>query len=356
MKLFFKFFVILFFISSVPAVYAQNSLNQTVSNLSGDAANAYLGPAVSGFGADINSNWFHEIVQPKALSLDIELSFVGMGTFFNNNNKTFSSTGQFRFDLSQATALTAGVGKAYQQGVINEIIDQSFQVGISGPTIVGSKNQNVNITFPGYTFTYNNAKVIIPQQTIALSVDGYLNNLSILPVAVPQLSVGTLLGTSLTLRYLPNTKLNSNLDNINYFGVGIQHNPALWLGIPMPVDLSIGLVGQSLNVGSILKATGESASLNVGKTFGFDIFSVAPYASIAVQKSTIKVNYSVTYNSYINSNYTYETDNISFNENGANTVSFTLGTNLRLGPVNLNVDYSFSQFNTLSAGLGFIIF
>ncbi|MGA7721970.1 MAG: DUF6588 family protein [Ignavibacteriaceae bacterium] len=354
MKFFLKYLVAVIIILPVPGIYAQNNLSQTLSNLSNDAASAYLVPAVSGFGADINSNWFHEIVQPKILGFDLELSFVGMGTFFNDANKTFSATGLFRFNTSQAGTLTSSItNSTYRKGVINEIITQDLQVGISGPTVVGSKNQNVVITFPGKTFVFDNQSFSVPQQNISLTdVKGYLNNLPILPVATPQLSIGTIVGTSVTLRYLPSIKLNSDLDNINYYGIGIQHNPAEWLNIPIPFDLSIGLIDQTLKVGSVLKATGEAASLNVGKTFGFGLFSISPYANIAVEKSTIDVNYTTTYTTTTG----YENENISFNETGANNASLTLGTNLRLGLVNINVDYSISKYNTVSAGLGFVIF
>ena len=260
MKFFLKYLVAVIIILPVPGIYAQNNLSQTLSNLSNDAASAYLVPAVSGFGADINSNWFHEIVQPKILGFDLELSFVGMGTFFNDANKTFSATGLFRFNTSQAGTLTSSItNSTYRKGVINEIITQDLQVGISGPTVVGSKNQNVVITFPGKTFVFDNQSFSVPQQNISLTdVKGYLNNLPILPVATPQLSIGTIVGTSVTLRYLPSIKLNSDLDNINYYGIGIQHNPAEWLNIPIPFDLSIGLIDQTLKVGSVLKATGEA--------------------------------------------------------------------------------------------------
>lgn len=216
MKFFLKYLVAVIIILPVPGIYAQNNLSQTLSNLSNDAASAYLVPAVSGFGADINSNWFHEIVQPKILGFDLELSFVGMGTFFNDANKTFSATGLFRFNTSQAGTLTSSItNSTYRKGVINEIITQDLQVGISGPTVVGSKNQNVVITFPGKTFVFDNQSFSVPQQNISLTdVKGYLNNLPILPVATPQLSIGTIVGTSVTLRYLPSIKLNSDLDNI----------------------------------------------------------------------------------------------------------------------------------------------
>jgi hypothetical protein len=193
MRLFFKFFITAIFISSVSGLYAQNNLGHTLSNLSGDAANGYLGPAVSGLGADMNSNWFHEIVQPKTISLDVELSFAGMGTFFTNSNKTFNSTGQFRFNYDQWVTLTSSITNPANKSEITgpnglidrQLVTQKFQVGISGPTVVGSKNQDVIITFPGKTFTFDQTQFVVPKQTISLNVNGYLNNLSILPAAVP---------------------------------------------------------------------------------------------------------------------------------------------------------------------------
>jgi len=225
-------------------------------------------------------------------------------------------------------------------------------VGFSGPTIIGSKSQNVVVTFPGKTFTYDSQNYTVPMQNISLTnVNGFLNNLSILPIGVPQLSVGTLFGTSLTVRYLPSISLNSSLGDLNYFGFGFQHNPAVWLDMPLPVDFSLGFFTQTMKVGSVLKATGTAYSLNVGKNFWFGLFSIAPYASFAVEKSTVSVNYNETYDTQAGP----ETVNISFDEDGDNTSRFILGTNFKLGAVNLNVDYSFSKFNTVSAGLGFVI-
>jgi hypothetical protein len=141
-----------------------DNLNNVLSNLSTDAAKAYVRPAVSGFGADLNSGWMHKIVPGDRFALDIELTVVGIGTYFNNtNSNTFSTSGFFRFNRDQAAILTANVSdQNARNAIINQIISQDFQVGISGPTIIGSKNQHVMVSFPGQTFTYNSQSFVVP--------------------------------------------------------------------------------------------------------------------------------------------------------------------------------------------------
>jgi hypothetical protein len=171
-----------------------------------------------------------------------------------------------------------------------------------------------------------------------------------IPLTTPQLSIGTLFGTSVELRYLPSVQLKSDLGKFKYFGIGIQHNPSVWFDNPLPVDISVGFYTETLDVGSEFSSKGTVFGLNVGKTFGPAALSITPYAGFELESSTITVNYNQTFDTQTGS----ETVNISFDESGENTSRFTLGASVRLSIINLNVDYSFAKFNTLSAGLGFI--
>ena len=63
-----------------------------------------LGPTVSAFGADLNSGWVHRVPKATIFGIDIELGFVAMGTFFSDNNKTFSTSGTFRFNNRTSSA------------------------------------------------------------------------------------------------------------------------------------------------------------------------------------------------------------------------------------------------------------
>jgi len=348
LQLFLSIALVAFFYSKVNA---QDNLQKTLSDLSSDAASAYVAPIVSGFGANLNSGWVHRIVPAKIYSLDIEFTLVGMGTFFNNSNKSFSTAGSFRFNTEQAMNMTSNISDPNaRNAIVNQIISEDMQVGISGPTIVGSKGQNVAISFPGKTYTYNSQQYPIPAQNIELSgVNGLLDNLSILPLAAAQFSIGTFYGTAAEIRFLPSIQLNSDLGTISYFGFGIQHNPGMWLDEPLPVDVSVGVYTQTMKVGNIFKSTATSFGIYAGKTFGTNLLGVSPYAGFSFETSTITVNYTRT----ISTQAGPEDVNVSFDLKGENNIRFSLGASFTLLFLNLNVDYSVAKYNSVSAGLGF---
>ena len=329
---------------------AQNDLSSTLSHLSSGAAQAYVAPVVSGFGADLNSGWVDRVTSSKLLGLDFNFKIVAMGTFFSNQNQTFSTSAAFRFNSDQAAVLTQSVANPVaRQDIENQIISQDFTVGISGPTIVGDKNQYVAVNFPGHTFTSFGLQYNIPTQNIVTVVNGLLGNLPILPLGAPQLTIGTVYGTSVSFRFLPSIQLNSNLGNFSYFGFGIQHNPAAWLNLPLPIDFSLGFFVQNMKVGSVFSSNATMFNLNASKMFGTSFLNVTPYAGIGIESSTISVNY----NQSIDTPAGPQQVNIAFDIKGENKTRLTLGASFGLAIVNLNVDYSIAKYNTLSAGLGF---
>ena len=344
------YLVLLSFIVISSTVKAQNDLSSTLSHLSSGAAQAYVAPVVSGFGADLNSGWVDRVTSSKLLGLDIEFKIVAMGTYFSNQNQTFSTSAAFRFNSDQAATLTQSVlNPIARQDIENQIISQDFTVGISGPTIVGDKNQFVAVNFPGHTFTSNGFQYNVPTQNIVTQVNGLLGNIPALPLAAPQLTIGTVYGTSVSFRYLPDIQLNSDLGKFSYFGFGIQHNPAAWFDLPLPVDFSVGFFVQNMKVGSVFTSNATLFNINASKMFGTSLLNVTPYAGIGFESSTISVNYKQN----IDSPAGPQQVNISFDLKGENTTRFTLGASFGLAIVNLNVDYSFAKYNTLSAGLGF---
>src|ERR1035441_10115312 len=118
-------------------LFPQNDLQTTLQNLSKDAATAYVGQVVSAGGADLNSGCIHRVPKATIFGIDIELGVVAMGTFFSNSNKTFSTSGTFRFNNQQAgqlvDALNPNLPTQVRTTLINQIIQQDINVGISGP-------------------------------------------------------------------------------------------------------------------------------------------------------------------------------------------------------------------------------
>src|SRR5674476_144172 len=241
-------------------------LQTVLQKLSKDAASAYVGPTVSAFSADLNSGWIHRVPKATIFGIDIELGVVAMGTFFSNNNKTFSTSGTFRFNTVQATQLVQGVNapQSVKDNLINQIIQQDFTVGISGPTIVGSKSDTVKIGFKGTTIN----GYTIPAASVATGVIGYLENMPVFPLFAPQLTIGTFYGSSVAIRYVPAIKLDPKVGDFSYFGIGVQHNPAMWLPFPLPLEVSVGLFTQTMKLGDVFQSSATTFGIFGSKTFG----------------------------------------------------------------------------------------
>jgi hypothetical protein len=350
-----------------------NDLQGSLEKLSRDAAKQYVGPVVTGFGSDLNAGWFHRAPSAKAFNFDLEFGVVAMGTLFSDENKVFSTSGAFQFTAQQAGALVDKVNdpsysslpEPYKSQartqIINQIIGKDFPVGISGPTIIGSDKDSVKIGFQGGQFTFTDAlggqhTVTVPSNKIALPVTGLLGDKKIMgknmvPLVAPQLSIGTVFGTQLTFRYLPDYQISSEIGKTKYFGWGIQHNPLVWVPGDVPVDLCASFFSQKINAGTIFEAKTTSFGVNASKRLGWGALNLTPYVGYMIEKSSMTFTY----------DYTLETptgkipQRIVFDLEGENKSRLTLGLSIKVLIVNVNADYNIGTYNSFSAGVMIII-
>lgn len=343
------FILLVAFCISMP-LFAQedNGLEETLSNMSSDAAKVYVAPAISAFGSNLNSGWITGAPKPVKFGLTVNLRIVAMGSFFSDEDKNFESQGFFHYNEDQVIEIMAAsnINSSHPQyeDIKNALLSQEWEVRMSGPTIVGAKDEYLEVEFPGATIQGQ----YIGQYAVSIEeINGYLEDLSILPTASAQLNLGTVFGTNLSIRYFPEMDIE-DLGKFNYFGIGFIHNPAVWFDHPLPVDVSVGFFTQSLSVGDIFESTANQYGLYFSKQFGMGI-SVTPYIGFTIETSETTVSY----------DYEYETpagiitSRINFDLEGDNSFGTTIGANFNLMVVNLNVDYKMASMNTLSAGISF---
>jgi hypothetical protein len=342
-------FTVLLSINLLPQ---SNDLQSTLQKLSKDAAISYVGPTVSALSANLNSGWVHRVPKATIFGIDIELGFVAMGTFFSDNNKTFSTSGTFRFNTAQATQLVQGVNAPQQvkDNLIQQIINQDFTVGISGPTIVGSKSDTVKVSFKGTTLPIGTASYTIPSQNLSTGVIGLLENMPVFPLFAPQLTIGTFYGSSVAIRYVPAIKLDAKIGDFSYFGIGVQHNPGMWLPFPLPLEVSVGIFTQTMKLGTVFQSTATTFGIYGSKTFGPGAFNVTPYAGLSYEKGSSDVSYDYI----IDTPVPGTPQHLSFNLTAENSVRMMLGAAFKLGFISLNVDYNIASYNVVNAGLGII--
>jgi len=184
-----------------------------------------------------------------------------------------------------------------------------------------------------------------------LNVGGFLEQAEFIPLMAPQLSIGTIFGTVATFRYLPTITLNDDLGEFSYFGFGLQHNPAAWLPLEMPVDVSAGLFTQNLKIGDMFKTSAVAFGINASKQFGYEALNVTPYAGFMIESSTMQVSYDFVVDTPTGPN----PQKINFDIDGENVTRFTMGLSIRLLIINLNADYNIGQYNNFSLGINLAI-
>ena len=335
---------------SFSALFAED-LDKTLEKLSGTAAEAYVGPIVSGFGTNLNGGWFHKSPKSTFLGLDFEFGIVAMGTMFNDEDDYFSTTGFFQFNETQAEELTINVDSNLRLYVIEAILAREFQVNMHGPTIIGSSDEFVQVDFPDQYIDWvdpngTTGSEHVDGMNITTDINGQLDGVDALPFFAPQISIGTFLGTMLTARILPAFNV-PDLGDVSYYGGGFQHNIKAWMPLPMPVDVSLSAFIQTLKLGDYVTANGFTTGINVSKTFGPKMFSITPYAGFMLENSNMEFSYDFLIADDL------EPVNIDFEVEGKNKSRLTIGSSFRFGVTHFNIDYNMGDYNSVTMGLAF---
>ncbi len=355
-----NFIIVLFTLLLISSALAASDLDETLQALSEDASRGYINPMVSAFGSDMNSGWFHKAPAPLKSKWDFEVGIVAMGSLLGDD-KTFDVTGQFRFNRDQAERLTEGVDADYREAVINAIMARDYTLQVSGPTVIGEAYDDmgtadetddlndIRVFFPGDNIQIGDDEFNIPSQTVHIPFGGLLSDLPALPLAAPQLTIGTVYGTTASFRYLPDMETIPEIGKVGYMGYGIQHNPAVWFNAKLPVDVALAFFTQTLQVGTIMEASATTYGINIAKTYGAKLVYVTPYLGLAAESSQMKFKYD-----YVTGSTTPdvpETLNIDFAVDGKNTAKLTAGLSFRLAILNFNFDYSFAKYPSATAGM-----
>ena len=349
------------------ATAGAQTLEETMQKLSEGAAKQYVAPIVSGIGSNLNAGWYHKAPPAKKFRFSIEGGAVVSGTFLGTGATTIDLKSNFRFDSSQADTLIAHSGvtfnmnnppeKAAHDSLVNAIISKDIPVQIKGPTVIGSGDSSVKAVFSGQKFTYNagvggSRTDSIPADTVDLKVKGLLGDFTSfpLPLVAPQVTLGTIYGTNFTFRWLPTMPLG-DVGDFSFFGFGIQHNPAVWLGTSLPVDLCVGYFHQDLTFGSLFDASTNAIGLDVSKQLGWRLLNITPYGGFQWESSTMSFHYDQKIHDEATGSTTILP--IKFDLEGENSTRLTVGVSIHVLILNLNADYNLAKYNSASVGIMF---
>ena len=304
---------------------AQN-LGSDLAKVAKPYGQAYVTPLVNAFGTDMNSGLFHTADVGGTLPFGLKL-YVGVqvgGTLVSSSDKSFN------LGFHDTSYVPIG-------GVTTKVF--SFDTVINAPTVFGSKDKGTLRR----TYMVNGLSHTDSIQTIA----GF--NVPIVPVPIPQASLGSLFGTDLTVRYLPQIKL-SDFGKVQLFGWALRHSVSQYIPL-IPVDIAIQLGFQNLSLkdtagSNIFKLSTFAANVEVSKTLAI----LTVYGGLQMESSKVDVNYI-----FIPPGQTAQHIPVSFSVTGKNKFRALLGLDLGLGPLAINADYSVGAISAVTVGLGFSI-
>jgi hypothetical protein len=281
---------------------ATADIEDQLSVYTGDNAIGYLQPLADAFGADLNAGLFSSAHIPVA-GFNISLETKLVAVMFADEDGVFMATTESGFTPPTEAEVSTVVGPG-------EAVEVTGDGGSS-------------YAFPG----------------------GFDLTSFVLPV--PQLRVGSVMGTEALIRYIAISTENDELGDVSLYGFGLRHSISQYLGPGLPVDVAAGFFWQSFKLGE--NAAGEDLVSATAFTFGVqasrNLGIIEPYAGLSYDTFSMDVSYE--------SESSGEPEMIDLAFDSESTLHLTLGLNLRLGIVTANGEYNIAGQNSFALGLGF---
>jgi hypothetical protein len=262
-----------------------------VKKYTGSNGQLYMQPLADAFGANLNSGLYHNAyIREKGFQVYLGVAY--MHAPIPERRRTFTGSTQGYFYPTQQ---------------------------VKAPTIFG-KSELVAVDGDGGT------EYVFPG-----GLD--LNNL---PLAVPNLTIGSLYGTNATFRWAA-YDIGDQVGKVELLGWGLRHSIDQYIPT-LPLNMAIGFYTQRFTLGDIVDAGSWLANIQASYQWEFITF----YGGLGYENSTLDIQ------------YTYEEDDseIAFDLTGNNTLRGTLGLTLNLGPLKIHSGYTLASQSLLTLGLG----
>jgi len=347
------------------------TLEENLSTMLSENATLYLQPLGDAFGAAMNSGLYHRSRVHKMLGFDVSVKV--MAAIVPDDQQFFNfalSENNMTFPLGDLVT-TPGV-------IVNDIElsfnDIYYETDTRTPTFFGpSDPDSAGVLKVGdahlidlfETHLYNELEpqvgaAVANQLIAAADIPGYVAGISdfplppgsglpgILPIPMPQISLGLPMGLELTLRGFPEYDL-PEVGLSSMYGGGLRLNIDQFIPIPLfPVDITAGAFYSDLKIGDIIEATNTSINLQVGKSINLLVFGVGVYADAAYESSTLSIGYDV------DPELGFANDRIQFDMATDPGLRLGVGLHLKLIPLTyLNLHVSQTPTNQVAtAGFG----
>jgi len=414
-----KLIILLFCIMSFQAIAQpqQNDINIEVTRrvsveLLGPNADPFMQPLTQTLNATANSRFFRTAVIP-----DTGLYFrVGVGSmigFVRDDQKTYTPFApvitQDQFikrvvndkDLVNLNVLNPSLTTINDTtGLVVVIMKYLFGKGLSDPnsgfsfpdsaaTVYGNRDEKfvigkqyladqVSGGDPLLSTVYN---ALTPElkQSIMSTITGLPNyltlakgaNVNTVVAGVPQIEIGSFMGTELLLRYIPPIKYDTVVGKFSFWGIGIKHSiNQYWEKAPFnlaaqfvyqgsSIENSVGATNSQLSanttiMGVNVQASKEWEGFNFYTGFAYETISINTDFTFYLPKELQRQLGLLPLDSDDPRPPMYPGDQRPQYTNAVfkdNAVKFTMGISKTFGSLGICLDYNISKFNILTLGL-----
>lgn len=380
----------------------------------------YLQPLVETMNATSNSRFFNQAFVPQKVDKPyFRFGIHGMLGFVRDDMKTYNPAMPAEplnmdklSNYIEYTLFPPGIKSIKDTtGLIYYALKTILYDGISSGSIIIPKEAATVLGFKQEKFYLpNDTLVSIIQRNPAYNLlpkemqDSILNiikefpetftlpegaNLSTLMAAVPQFEIGSLYGTELLIRFIPQVNMGKNIGDFAFWGFGLKHSISQYF-ITNPngncnereIDVAFQVVYQGTHLENTVGVTNAELkadatfwnfNLQASKSFdfGMDIYTGLSFETVSINSEykyllpqetqaqlgllrTDKDEYGHIIRIYppeppdFPGDTNPQTAKMKFDDQN---VKFTIGLAKQIGPINIFLDYNISKFNIFTGGI-----
>ena len=316
-------------------------LSESIATVGAEYARGYLAPLADAVGTDLNAGLVPvSLLGSETNGLNVYFGVKVFGAFVPDDSRRFSISYVDDFPIE------------YEIGsdVVEIVVPATFTIE-EAPSFFGDSDPGEVTVRIQHDTTFSYLGLTLPvsfDSTGTIPGIGGLWSGGVAPMLAPELELGTLLGTSVKVRWVPAFSVE-NSETISLFGFGLRHSLNTYLP-RLPVNLGIQTFWQRAGAdddegGEVVRVTTFAANVHAGKRFG--LFGV--YGALQSEQSRSRVSYQ-----YVPPGAGGDADPIPtrFSMTGATKMRVILGLELRAGPFHANTDVSFGRLQAITVGLG----
>jgi len=336
-------------ISTLQVKAQADGFAQLLKAAPGDAEkllNAYATPLFKGFGTGLNNGWTNTAKTKGFLHVDVRFSVSGV----------FVPAADKSFDVTKI-------------GLTSNIRPVPGSPNIT-PTVAGNQGM-----MPATLGIYSSNNVLVDQFTLPERIT------PVIPAPQLQATIGLLKSTDFTVRYIPKTKISTDLGSVGMIGFGLKHNIMgdIFGGLGkrlVPFDLAIAAgynrlkyelpvevrpgAGKAPDAASANKTDfstqrieGHFSGFNVQAIISKKLLFFTPFA--AVGYNAARTNVGLLGNFPVSSGlatYTVYTDPVNIKTTSINDFKVDAGFQLDLAFLKFYASGSLAKYKSVTAGIG----